>query len=147
MNKTIFFLKEYLMFLYWEIQRLYVTFMKLQNLCLFSLFIFLVSCEGRIQGEGKIISATNQLPIDSVKISWLDKIIYSDKNGNFSFNEFVGCVPSCPALELILTKQGYETKYLNLTKENKNHKSVFKLIPSNNNIGDLSYPSVQLHLA
>ncbi len=113
--------------------------MRLQNLCIFSLIILLTSCEGIIQGDGKIISATNQLPIDSVKISWFRKIVYSDKNGNFSFHEFVGCVPECPDLELVLTKQGYEAKYLNLSKENKKHKSVFKLIPSNNNIGDLSH--------
>lgn len=113
--------------------------MRLQNLCIFSLFILLASCEGIIQGDGKIISATNQLPIDSVKISWFGKIVYSDKNGNFSFHEFVGCVPACPDLELVLKKQGYETKYINLTKENEKHKSVFKLIPTNNNTGDISH--------
>jgi len=99
----------------------------------------MVSCEGIIQGDGKIISASNQLPIDSVKINWLSKVIYSDKDGKFSFHEFVGCVPACPDLELVLTKQGYETKYINLTKENEKHKSVFELIPTSNNIGNLSH--------
>lgn len=96
------------------------------------------SCEGIIQGKGKIISSNNKLPIDSVKINWLGKIVYSDKSGNFSFDEFVGCVPSCPELELFLTKQGYETKYINLTKENEKHNYVFELIPTNKNIGNLS---------
>ncbi len=112
--------------------------MKVKNFCIFYLLILLVSCEGIIHGDGKIISAINQLPIDSVKINWFDKIVYSDKNGNFSFHEFVGCVPECPDLELVLTKQGYESKYINLSKENENHKSVFQLIPTNKNIDDLS---------
>lgn len=113
--------------------------MRIQNLCIFFLLFLMVSCEGIIQGDGKIISASNQLPIDSVKINWFDKIVYSDKNGSFSFHEFVGCVPACPDLELVLKKQGYEAKYINLTKENKKHKAVFELIPTNNNIGDLSH--------
>src|SRR5678809_285083 len=88
-----------------------VTLMRLQNLSLFFLIILISSCEGIIQGKGKIISSGTKLPIDSVKINWLGKIVYSDKGGKFSFDEFVGCVPSCPELELVLTKQGYETKY------------------------------------
>lgn len=118
-----------------------VTFMRIQNFYLFFLLILMTSCEGIIRGEGKITSSDNKLPIDSVKIDWLGKIVYSDKNGNFSFDEFVGCVPSCPDLELILTKQGYEPKYINLTKENKKNKTVFELTPGNNNLDDLSRSS------
>jgi hypothetical protein len=113
--------------------------MRLQNLFIFFLLLLMTSCEGIIQGNGKIISASNKLPIDSVKINWLSKVVYSDKDGKFSFHEFVGCVPACPDLELVMTKQGYETKYINLTKENEKHRSVFELIPTNNNIDNLSH--------
>ena len=113
--------------------------MRLQNLLIILLLVSVASCEGIIQGKGKIISASNELPIDSVKINWFDKTVYSDKNGDFSFDEFVGCVPSCPDLELILTKQDYQPKYVNLTKENKNHKSVFQLVPNKYFIVDLSH--------
>jgi hypothetical protein len=111
--------------------------MRLQNFYLFFLVLLITSCEGIIKGNGKIISASNKLPIDSVKINWLGEIVYSDKNGNFSLDQFVGCVPSCPELQLILTKQGYEPKYINLTKENRNNKTVFELTPGNKNFGDL----------
>jgi hypothetical protein len=100
--------------------------------------ILIASCEGIIQGKGKIISSSNQLPIDSVRITWFDKTIYSDENGNFSFDEFVGCVPSCPDIELVLTKPGYKPKYINLTKENNENKTVFELIPTNDNFNNLS---------
>jgi hypothetical protein len=113
--------------------------MRLQNLLIILLVVSVASCEGIIQGKGKIVSASNELPIDSVKINWFDKTVYSDKNGDFSFDEFVGCVPSCPDLELILTKQGYQPKYVNLTKENENHKSVFQLVPNKDFIVDLSH--------
>lgn len=122
-----------------SLKMLYISFMRLQNLCVFSLLILMVSCEGIIKGEGKIISASNLQPIDSVKINWFGKVVYSDKDGNFSFDEFVGCIPSCPDLELVLTKQGYEPKYINLTKENKEHELVFQLIPTNNIIGNLHH--------
>ena len=48
-------------------------------------------------------------------------------------------MPSCPDLELILSKQGYQPKYVNLTKENKNYNAVFQLVPTQKFIGDLSH--------
>ncbi len=111
--------------------------MRLNNLYIL-LFFLISSCEGIIQGKGKIISASSQLPIDSVKIDWFGRVEYSDKNGNFSSSQFVGCVPSCPDLELILIKEGYQSKYVNLTKENKNGKLVFQLVPTNKNVSDFS---------
>src|SRR6185503_8743611 len=40
---------------------------------------------------------------------------YTDKEGKFEIGDFVGCPTGCPDLEIVLTKKGYETKYINLT--------------------------------
>lgn len=112
--------------------------MRLKKIHLFFLVILIASCEGIIRGKGKIISASSKLPIDSVCISWFSKTIYSDRDGNFSFHEFVGCVPSCPDIELVLTKQGYKPLYINLTEENKKNKTVFELMPANEKLSGLS---------
>jgi predicted small secreted protein len=87
-------------------------------LLLFSSFL-LTSCEGVVQGNGKIISSVDGKPIDNVSIIWinLSDTSYSDKNGYFEVGSFVGCVPDCPGLEVTFSKPGYESKYVNFIKE------------------------------
>ena len=106
-------------------------------------FTLLSSCEGVIRGKGKIISAHDNSSLDSVKISYFSTVVYSDKNGNFNIEEFGGCVPSCPDLEVLLTKRGYETKYVNLTKESAKGLAsadlIIELIPTSKNITDISH--------
>lgn len=77
------------------------------------------SCEGIVLGGGKIVSSKDQKPIDSVLVYWTNGKIktYSDSSGMFKHEMFCGCVPDCPDLELIFYKKGFETKYLNFTKE------------------------------
>lgn len=103
----------------------------------------LFSCEGVIRGKGKVISAHDKLSIDSVKISFFSTVVYSDKNGNFEIGEFVGCVPSCPDLEVLLAKQGYETKYVNLTKESAKGKAftdlTIELTPAIEKVTEVSH--------
>jgi hypothetical protein len=117
-------------------------FMRLQKLFILFSFVLISSCEGIIRGKGTIISVSNNLPIDSVRINWFGKVLYSDENGNFSFDEFVNCVPSCPDLELVLTKKGYKTKYVNLTKEAKGNgaqkEAVIALTPTQDKMGELT---------
>ena len=109
---------------------------------LFFSLVLLISCEGVIRGKGKVISAYDKSSIDSVKISFFNTVAYSDKNGNFEIGEFVGCVPSCPDLEVLLTKQGYETKYINLTKEDAKGKAladiIIELTPTIEKVTELS---------
>ncbi len=82
--------------------------------------VLLASCEGIVEGKGKIISSTDHKPIDSVFVYWtnyFETTSYSDSIGNFKIGSFCGCVPECPELEVIFYKKGYTTKYVNLTKE------------------------------
>lgn len=108
---------------------------KMKSIFLFLIVICLCSCEGIVRGDGKIISATDQKPLDSVLVYWtnMNKKTYSDSLGHFEIGQFCGCVPDCPELELITYKKGYFTQYINLTKENKLGDStlVIELQPTN----------------
>lgn len=86
--------------------------------------VLFTSCEGIIREKGKVVSSFDHAALDSVKISFSDIVIYSDKNGNFEIGEFVGCVPSCPELEVLVSKKGYATKYVNLSKEAEQSKNL-----------------------
>lgn len=102
--------------------------MRIQTITMFLLLLSLISCEGIIRGKGKVISKSDKSSLDSVRISFFDKVVYSDKYGNFSLEQFVGCVPSCPDLEVILSKEGYEPKYANLTKETRKGESQKQIL-------------------
>lgn len=122
--------------LFWESLPNYFTIMRLQTFIIFFLSLLIVSCEGVVEGNGKVISKTDQSPIDSVEVNFFGDSIYTDKDGKFSLSEFVGCTPSCPDLELILTKKGYKPKYVNLTKEIQQDSAqkevVIELTPTSN---------------
>jgi hypothetical protein len=90
----------------------------LTTIIILTLGTFLVSCEGVVKGSGKVISAVDKLPITYVRIKWRAEETYTDSLGNFEIGQFVGCPTGCPELELTLEKVGYETKYINVTKEN-----------------------------
>ena len=105
------------------------------TLKIFLLFIpiilLLTGCEGTVRGTGKIISSKDSKPIDSVFVYWTQlssETTYSDSLGKFKIGTFCGCVPDCPELELLLYKKGYETKYINLTKERRNRKDTLTVI-------------------
>lgn len=91
--------------------------MKIISLLLITLI--LCSCEGIVDGNGKIISSIDKKPIDSVLVYWTNENekAYSDSNGRFEIGSFCGAVPDLPELELLFYKKGYETKYINFTKE------------------------------
>ncbi|MEB2782992.1 hypothetical protein U3A58_21640 [Algoriphagus sp. C2-6-M1] len=84
-----------------------------------TLWTLLFSCEGVVRGTGKVISSLDKLPIDSVRIKWGANETFTDSLGHFEIGEFVGCPTGCPDLELVLTKVGYETRYVNVTEENQ----------------------------
>ncbi|MFN5002889.1 MAG: hypothetical protein ACK514_15495 [Bacteroidota bacterium] len=120
-------------------------------LIIISIWTLLTSCEGILSGSGKVISSLDKSPIDNVRIKCRTKETHTDSLGNFEIEQFVGCPTGCPDLELILTKTGYETKYVNLTRENPEKMPIegvtIELTPThkaqadiwNNNIGGFLY--------
>jgi hypothetical protein len=106
-----------------------------------TLWTLLTSCEGVVRGTGKVISSLDKLPIDSVRIKWRTEETYTDSLGHFEIGEFVGCPTGCPDLELVLTKAGYETRYVNVTEENQGLIDVenvtIELNPTNNAQADI----------
>lgn len=123
----------------------------LTTIGLLTLWTLLTSCEGIVRGNGKVISAEDKSPIDSVRIKWMTEEVYTDSLGRFEIGQFVGCVTGCPDLELVLEKSGYETKYINLTKENPKEFPIEKVTIElkttekvqadiwNNKLGDFLY--------
>jgi hypothetical protein len=93
----------------------------MKNIFILLISLLLISCEGIVRGEGKIISAKDKKPLDSVLVYWtnLNEKSYSDSLGHFEIGQFCGCIPDCPELEIITYKKGYKTNYLNLTKDDK----------------------------
>ena len=103
--------------------------------------VTLASCEGELDGHGKIISAQNNALLDSAKINFSGYSIYSDKKGSFEINVPVGCPLGCPELEVIVSKKGYETKYLNLS-DSENREVTIRLAPTHKN--QYKWKSLQL---
>ncbi|MXV53343.1 hypothetical protein GS399_20480 [Pedobacter sp. HMF7647] len=104
------------------------------NLLLFSILLLLTSCEGMVQGNGKIVSSTDGKPIEGTLIFWtvFNEKVYSDKTGHFEVGKFCGCVPECPKLEVVFFKKGYKTRYIDLNKkfDYKTDSLTIKMTPS-----------------
>ena len=90
-----------------------------KNLILASVLLLLTSCEGMVQGNGRIVSSVDNKPIEGVLVRWtvFNEKVYSDERGHFEIGNFCGCVPECPKLEVIFYKKGYKTQYIDLQKK------------------------------
>ena len=89
-----------------------------------TLILFFSSCEGYRCADGIIYDSETQLPLDSVKCVALTGSItvYSDSTGFYSLcNNFSGCVPDCPDLQVEYSKFGYKTK----TRTNPNKDDIY----------------------
>jgi hypothetical protein len=113
--------------------------MKIISLLLITLIF--CSCEGIVDGNGKIISSIDKKPIDSVFVYWTNENerAYSDSIGRFEIGSFCGAVPDLPELELIFYKKGYETKYINFTKEYKfaTDSLTIEMVPTSNSSDEI----------
>ena len=92
-----------------------------------------------MSGSGQVISSVDKSPLDSVMITWRTEKEYTDKEGKFEIGQFVGCPTGCPDLEIVLTKKGYETKYINLTNGGPIHVEgvTIELTPTANPQSDI----------
>jgi hypothetical protein len=84
--------------------------------------IILNSCEGMRCAIGHVYDAESNKPLDRVfciALTGTDKQ-YSDSTGHYSLcNNFGGCIPRCPDIEVEYSKTGYKTK--KLTNPNKDN--------------------------
>ena len=79
------------------------------------LALFLSGCDCVQHGNGVVLDATTNLPIDSVKIKRISKresewVFYSEKNGRFEASYISGGFWGCPDLELEISKEGYRSQ-------------------------------------
>ncbi len=82
---------------------------------LISMGMVLSSCEGSRCASGIIYGTDTNQPLNSVYCEVLtgSDQIYTDSSGSFSVcNNFGGCVPKCPDIEVQFSKKGYKTKTL-----------------------------------
>ena len=105
-------------------------------LLILTILTMVSSCEGIITGKGKIISSADGKPLDKVLVVWINNFndsCRSDSLGNFLIKDFVGCVPSCPELNLLFHKVGYKNQYLNLSKIERRgiEEVIVKMEPTN----------------
>lgn len=119
-----------------------------KGIILVTFWSLLSSCEGVVSGSGKVISSLDKSPLDSVMLTWRTEREYTDKEGKFEIGQFVGCPTGCPDLEIILTKKGYATKYVNLTNGGPINVEgvIIELTPTLNPQADISNNPVGLIL-
>jgi hypothetical protein len=86
------------------------------------LFLFSYGCEGYRCAGGVISDSMTHKPLDSVlcKVVTGSNKVYSDSTGKYEVcNNFGGCVPKCPDIEVEFSKTGYLTKIIkNPNKDN-----------------------------
>ena len=89
--------------------------------------VFFSSCGDCMQhASGTVFDAATNLPVDSVFVQKESRPTsfgaYSDQMGNFELEEISGGLFRCPAMKVVLTKEGFETKTVKI--KNGKHVSI-----------------------
>ena len=91
--------------------------MKKNLFYLFSLLILTTSCDRQFVMSGKIVDELNGKPVNNAKIISSEKVVtYSDSLGGFKIDRF-GPGSMSDKLEVLIQKNGYETRYFDLSKK------------------------------
>ena len=94
----------------------------IQTFFIISGFVLIAGCEGYTCATGVIYDNATKEPLDSVLCKVLTGSYeqYSDSIGQYDVcNDFGGCFPKCPDIEVKYTKIGYKTKTLTNPKSDK----------------------------
>lgn len=76
-----------------------------------------ISCDRSFSMSGKVVDETTNMPIVDVKIVTSESVItLSDSSGCFRISRF-GPGSKSDKLEMLLSKDGYETKYFDLSRQ------------------------------
>jgi hypothetical protein len=77
-----------------------------------------ISCKREIGASGRVISATDGIPLDNASIDWVNyykTTVVTDSLGYFSIGDECRCIPDCPKLQVFVREKGYESQYFDLT--------------------------------
>ena len=89
-----------------------------------------ISCDRPFSISGKVVDETTNMPIKDVKIVTSESVITSsDSSGCFRVSRF-GPGPKNDKLEMLLSKDGYETKYFDLSKQEDLQQINLRIKPS-----------------
>jgi hypothetical protein len=80
------------------------------------LFI-LTSCEGPRSKKGTVYDSKTKEPLSEVTIRFYGKESKTDSLGQFDISAFIGCTTKCNDFEVYFEKNGYETLYVNFSRE------------------------------
>lgn len=102
------------------------------NIFLLSFLLVLVtSCDRVFHMAGKVVDATNGMPISNAEIITSEKrTIYSDSLGNFDLDLF-GPGSHSDNLEVLVHKDGYQSTYFDLSQEEDIMDITLELKPGN----------------
>lgn len=112
--------------------------------------LYFSSCEGFLNIQGTITSNATKAPLDSVLmyIPALNASTYTDSAGRFKIYRMYGCVFTCPEIELVLYKPGYQLGYYNYTKSNTTRREGFLFqLNAGSNSGNPSVKPIGLYVA
>ena len=120
--------------------------MKKSLLFCLSLFLLLaISCDRPFTMAGRVVDEATNTPIEDVEIVTSEyETIYSDASGHFKLNRF-GPGTVSDKLEMLLSKDGYETKYFDLSNQHDLQNINLSIKPSNETL-NLRYPQTYVKL-
>ena len=104
-----------------------------------------ISCDRPFSMSGKVVDETTNMPIVDVKIVTSESVItLSDSSGCFRISRF-GPGSKSDKLEMLLSKDGYETKYFDLSRQEDLQQINLSIKPSNQTL-NVRYPQTYVKL-
>jgi|SRR6185437_11235703 len=77
-------------------------------------------CDCAQIARARVLDAANKQPIDSVEVykkSRTEQNTFTNYNGNFELHSISGGLTGCPPMTVVLTKEGYQTKTVDVSSD------------------------------
>ena len=78
------------------------------------------SCDCVQIARARVLDATSKQPIDSEEVykkSRTEQNTFTNYNGNFELRSISGGLTGCPSMTVVLTKDGYQTKTVDVSSD------------------------------
>lgn len=112
---------------------------------LLGFLLLAISCDRPFTMSGRVVDDATNTPVEGVKIFTSENITtHTDSLGYFKVNRF-GPGSKSDKLEVLLSKEGYETTYFDLSKLKDIQKISLSIKPSNDTL-DVLYPQTYVKL-
>lgn len=104
--------------------------MKTPFLCIAILLVILTSCDRAFTMSGQVISEPDGRPVANARILTSEQVtVYTDSLGRFRVDRF-GPGQKSDKPEVLVVKEGYETKYFDLSRVEDIHRLTLQIEPS-----------------